>query len=291
MTQSNAGDQSNAIINLIDEVDDVEGHGLKEVAAGIGVAAVVVGGGAGVAQGLTHSAAQQGAVHVSTTSTSVQADVADPIGALDRATDRAVSDARAARDGAMGTASTTATGAQSTATGTAAAAVTYTQSVAAAAQTIAHGVTNYAASTATGTATGAATTARAAAATASDTATGTAAATTAYAGHVASAAGNLANQTVSSIAPTVQTTLRTANTVAGNAVTTVVNVTQLGAGAAVDAATATGWVRVSAGGVMLGEAHVSSGEATVHWVDPTGDRTVTLTYSGDDVFPGSSIAL
>ena len=289
----NSQDQT---IDLIDELDDVEGHGLKEVAAGLGVAAVVVGG-AGVAQGLTNSA-QHSPMRVAPISTHVNADLSDPIGTVDRVTDSALSEVRSARDTAMTTATTTATGAQNTATGAATSAVSYTQAVAGAAQTVAQGAVTYAQGTAAAaetTAINAATTTIATAKTAVDgtvkDANATVAGVTGYAGRVVGATETTVNQTVASAGQTVETTLKTANTVVGNAVTTVVKITHLDAGAGVDASSATGWVRVSAGGVMLGEAHVSSGEATVHWVDPTGDRTVTLTYSGDSLFPGSSVAL
>ncbi|MDX6198608.1 MAG: hypothetical protein QOJ79_1759 [Actinomycetota bacterium] len=85
------------------EFDDVEGHGLKEVAAGLGVAAVVVGG-AGASLVAHSSSADTATARVP----SVSVNLDDPMGTVDRTTDWGVATTRAARDTALTTAVRTA---------------------------------------------------------------------------------------------------------------------------------------------------------------------------------------
>src|SRR5205814_116308 len=78
-------------LEIID-LDDVEGHGMREVAAGLGAAALLAGGG-------TAAAASLG-VHPSSR---IVPTISNPMDTADHATDQAISQTRALRDGALGT--------------------------------------------------------------------------------------------------------------------------------------------------------------------------------------------
>lgn len=102
--------------DLTTEIDDVEGHGLKEVAAGLGAAAVVVGGAGSALAMSAHVAPTPSTGNtVASVSQTARGVVDDPVGAVDRTTDWGITTARETRDGAMTTAGTTVRGATDTA--------------------------------------------------------------------------------------------------------------------------------------------------------------------------------
>src|SRR5689334_3787591 len=86
--------------DITGELDDVEGHGLKEVAVGLGVAAAVAGG---TGAALTAHGVNAPATRPATASISVDAGtvIGDPVGSVDSTTDWAVATTRAARDTAL----------------------------------------------------------------------------------------------------------------------------------------------------------------------------------------------
>lgn len=260
--------------------DDVEGHGLKEVAAGLGAAAVLAGGAAGA----TALAGTHSDVHMSKGGPGISVQVQDPIGTAVQASDQAISDAQHLRDSTI--ASTQRTAASTTsavdrtvdsATGLADRTVDWTGDVAQAAGTAVKAekaaVTKIAKTTATS---------------------------------VSNAVPTRAeiDQTVQQTAATAATTAHTADrkvatvlnvtttTATGGVHTAVVTVRAVNAGAGVESSGAGGWVLVKAGDQVLAQVHMTGGSATASWTMPlVGGHAVTISYTGDSVFAPSLRAI
>lgn len=271
-------DDDSTIIDL----DDVEGHGMREVAAGLGAAAVLAGGGtAAVAAGFdVHPSLPQ--VKASTPS------VSDPIGTVDRATDRGIQISREVRDAALDTAGRTAAGAaaaagqQVSATSATAAnlaggaqrtadAFVEAGSALAAKEVRAAGATARAAvSSAGAVVSGTQTTASTAAQTASSAAAGatsTASAATTDAVRKAATVLQLTTSTVSALETTVIATVETLNP-------------ELRAGTS--GMGSSGWVTFSLGGENIASVQVSNGQATVTVkTSSLGGKVLQAVYSGD----------
>ena len=78
--------------------------------------------------------------------------------------------------------------------------------------------------------------------------------------------------------------------VQGTAMTTIARI-QPEVGADVDLAEASGWITVSAGGQTLARAEVKDGQASVSWEAPAINVPVTLHYSGTDRISESAVTL
>lgn len=266
------------------EIDDVEGHGLREVAAGLGAAAVLAGG-ASAAMASTGPHLPQ--VHPSTGITqTASAAFTDPVGTLDRTTDQGLDTARDARDSAIQTAGQTASSSVRTATGAADTALDMAAADVKTASNLATSVKTSATSTATGavsatqrTADRAVTTARSDVADVSRVATGAVSSTTAT-------ASSTVNSTVRDADRKVATVLSvTTKTATGGIQTATATLRAVNAGAGVDAASAGGWVLVKAGDAVLAQVHLSGGTATASWKIPAaGAHSITVSYTGDDFF-------
>ena len=74
------------------------------------------------------------------------------------------------------------------------------------------------------------------------------------------------------------------------AMTTIARV-QPGVGSDVDVKDASGWVTVTVGGEEVAKAEVKDGQASVTWQAPSGDAPAVFTYSGNDVLNATSVTL
>lgn len=252
------------------ELDDVEGHGLREVAAGLGAAAVLAGGGAGLA-----SAASTGpAVHPSlghptaTVSTTAGSVTVDPVGVTDRLTDQALHDARGARDAALATATGTAGRAAQAVGGTEAAALRTAAGTVRSATSLATSEVSSATRLATGT---------------EQSTESTAHATTTP---VVTAARNDVSSTTATADRKVATVLQVVTTTTATGLHTATMTLQAtSAGAGVDVLDATGWVLVKAGDQVLAQVQMSHGTAVASWTMPAaGAGALTISYTGDSSF-------
>lgn len=252
-------------LEIID-LDDVEGHGLREVAAGLGAAAVLAGG-AGAAVASTSLGSSLPTVPPRG---SISVTAEDPIGTADRATDQAVTSARAARDTGIAKAGATADTATSTAVSTERSARDAAGTVAdyaardiEAATTIAGNAAGYAG--------GAAGAAVQSAVTAATTTAGT--------------AGSTVRDTDRKVATVLSVVASGAQ---GSVNTVTASLKAVNAGAGVDVQGAGGWVLVKAGDAVLAQVRMEGGSATASWTVPlAGAHSVTLTYTGDDTFAPS----
>ena len=271
-------------VDLTGELDDVEGHGLKEVAAGLGAAAVLAGGAAGATQLVgTHAA-----VHPSKGG-DVSITVSDPIATAARTTHNAFGTAQATTDGALGTAdraidsSLKTVGNAPTTAGNLADATLQTagSTVAKATSTVQDTkawATGPVLDTAKGDVKGA-----------TSTATGVTDRTMTTADTTAGSAVTTAGAVVRDADRKVATILSVATTTAVDGVhTAVVTVRAVNAGAGADTNTAGGWVLVKAGDNVLAQVHLAQGQATASWTMPlVGGHAVTISYTGDDTFAAS----
>jgi hypothetical protein len=258
------------------DLDDVEGHGLKEVAAGLGAAAVLAGGGAAALQNTGSTlpnAPQRDNVVASVDAAGQQAwdgamaTTQQGLGAADATVDaagRTVAsvDATADRvaDGTLASATSVASAATKLATSTEKAALKTTGSVA-------HGATATADSTVD-----------AAVNVADNVSVSNVSSTASSTVRSADLAGKIAT-----VLKLETSTVKAAGSVTTGALTTV-NAILSDTGTDVGASNGTGWVTFKVGGAVVGSVQLKGGQAsiTLNTNDIAG-RTVTATYSGDGV--------
>lgn len=273
--------------DLID-LDDVEGHGMREVAAGLGAAAVLATGGTAAASALgVHPTLP----HLNNPNPSIS----DPVGSVDRTTDWGITTARGARDGALGTAGATADHAVTVAG----------QQVSAAATTagaVAHGTVQVAgafvdaagtiARSEVGTATQVAGSTES---TALSTAGSTAAGATTTAGSVASGTVSTASSTTDDatrkVATVLQLTTSTVNALETSVTATVENLNPQ-AGAGTTGMGSTGWVTFSLGGETIATVQLTNGQATVTVKTASlGGKVLQAVYSGSATSAASMLSM
>jgi hypothetical protein len=272
-------------VEVID-LDDVEGHGLKEVAAGLGAAALLAGGGAAAA---ASTGAASVSVHPSGVTISTGTVLSDPVGTVDRTSDQAITEVRSVRDAAVAAAGnlasqtvtragTTVASTEHTATQAIEPTVALAKSDVAAAGQIAANAANWTTST---TQTAISPTMR--------TTQSTAGSAVRTAGNVANAATNAASNTVREADRKVATVLSVITSTTANGVhTATATLKAVNAGAGVDAQNAGGWILVKAGDAVLAQVHLTGGTATASWTAPVvGGHSVTVSYTGDNIFAPS----
>jgi hypothetical protein len=263
-------------VQIID-LDDVEGHGMREVAAGLGAAAMIAGGvGAATAMSV--------GVHPSTSGggASVSASI-DPIGTVDRATDWTIATSREVRDGALDTTMATASSADRTAGRVSDGALETAGAFVDAAGTVTQAELKAASHLATNVKDGTLATTRAVTHAATSTVKGTEV-----------TASNVTTSTVTQATRKVATAL-TFTTSTVNATMTTISVTianlnpQAGAGASMS--DPGGWVSLQLGGSTIAQAQVYDGTATitVKTLDLTG-KSLNLAYSGDTLHASTARA-
>lgn len=288
-----------------DELDDVEGHGLKEVAVGLGAAAVLAGG----AAGSMHLSSAPLGVHSSGSNLSIT--VVDPIDTAGQALHGGLAAAQSTSDGAIQTTDQEITDGLRT---VANAPTTLDRAVQRTTETLGTTVAGAEQSVqevkawATGPVVDAAKAdvhavqqvATSATGFAKDTATDATGTVTAAATGTAATAGtavtNLENKATSTVRDTdrkIATILSVTTTTASDRVhTAVVTLRSATDGAGVQADTAGGWVLVKSGDLVLAQVHMSGGTATASWTAPvTGAQSVTITYTGDSTFAAASRVL
>jgi hypothetical protein len=241
------------------DLDDVEGHGMREVAAGLGAAAVLAGAGTAAAATLSSHPT------VPNLNNNLPS-ISDPVGSVDRTTDWGVDTARDARDGAMGSASVTAANAESlagqqvSATSTPAGAAVRGADQTAAAFVDAAGNITRAELKAAGQAAGSAE------ATALRTARSVAAGATTSTATVASNTTSTASSTTADAnrkaATVLHLTTSTANALETTITATVENLNPE-AGAGTSGMGSSGWVTFSLGGENIATVQLSNGQATI----------------------------
>ena len=267
---------------LID-LDDVEGHGLREVAAGLGAAAVLAGGGSAA---LASTGVHLPTVHPSNPSVTVQ--VGDPITTTDKVVDQTLQTTRDLRDGSVAAANalkddatelagSTAQGVGSTASGT----VTQARGVAdgavetakqdvKAAQTIARNAVVW-----TG----------AQAGEALDTAGDVVKDTQQLATQTVNNAGSTASAAVADTERKAATVLQVATTTAQNGITTLTTTLKsINAGAGADMGSTSAWMTASVDGVVVAQWQTDGEHSTVSFATPVGNPSITVSYLGDDDF-------
>lgn len=284
------------------DLDDVEGHGLKEVAAGLGAAAVLAGGAAGASQ-LVNSASV--GVHPSGSApgvtVSVDRPVDNPISTINSTTDSAISGVQSTRDAALRQAGTDVGSASSHVQTTGAAVDRGVDATLTAVQPTVHATKAWAtqvkgaadglATAETHAVTGTAHTTKGTVDTKADHAT-SAAATTATTTATTAVDGNRtsAASTVRAVDRKAATILSVVTTTAADGVHTAkVTLKAADAGAGMDASSGTGWVLVKAGDTVLAQVHMTNGTATCSWTMPlVGGHGVTISYTGDSTFAPSA---
>ena len=262
------------------DLDDVEGHGLKEVAAGLGAAAVLAGGGTALAASV--------GMHPSLPHmTSPTPSISNPVTTTDRVTDNSINAVRDTRDGAAAAAisdanaATALAGHEVTAAGNTADAV-LSGTGHAAAQVL----------DATGNAVRAdLKTAGQVVSGADATAVTVARGSVTTANTVVSATGHTATTTVNDtsrkVATVIQLTTSTVNALETTIIATVDNLNP-DAGAGASGMGSTGWVTFSLGGQNIASVQLHNGQATVT-VKTTSlpGKVLQAVYSGDTVHASS----
>lgn len=276
-----------ATIDLAEDLDDVEGHGLKEVAAGLGAAAVLAGGAAGATQ-LASSSAQ---VHPSKGDVSIT--VTDPVGTASQATHAALGAAQTTADTAFDATGKAIDGsitAVHNAPGTASRLVNQTLDSTGKAVDKTVGTATSTVKATEDWATGPVVdTAKGDVHSATSTVQGTKSSATATASSAASSSVTTAGTTVRDADRKLATILSVVTTTAADGVhTATVTLKAAQAGAGVDTSTAGGWVLVKAGDTVLAQVHLTNGTATASWKMPlVGGHAVTISYTGDNTFAAS----
>lgn len=269
-----ATEQASTDEQVID-LDDVEGHGLREVAAGLGAAAVLAGGASAAAVSLDVHPSLPGGGGVQ-----VNASV-DPISTTDAAVDAGLAAARADRDAALRLAANEATAASSAAGNIVTGAERTADAFVDAAANLAAGATSTAKTVARG---------------ATNTTFATVSATGSTAGRTTEATATTAKSTTSSTATTTSRKAATVLSVTSRAVS--VTTTELlmtvadlnptvGTGANTEAMG--GWISIQVGGRTLAQVQVVDGKANVS-LDTKNlvGQTITFVYSGDSVHASST---
>jgi len=270
--------------SLNDDDLDVEGHGLKEMAAGLSTAAILASGAAGVMH-TAQGGSAGGSVKAGPASISVQADPSqagdtsapvvdrgaratvttvgravtgvvagasslgsDPMGAVDQVVDQTIDQTRDARDAVLAQAQ------QDAAAAEAAAQAAGRQTQHDADRAMAQGQTQASATR-----------------------------------NSAQAAGAGVQQLALT---TLHATVQEAQAAADAARTIVVNITKAAGGGSVDASGAGGTVTVSVNGVVVATATVKDGQATIRVTGPgTGGQGLTISYHGDQQHAPSTLTV
>lgn len=110
--------------------------------------------------------------------------------------------------------------------------------------------------------------------------------------------GTITTPNVKEIAQSTRRTVDATIALAGDTVrgisdgvmTTVARV-QPGVGGEVSPQDASGWLTVTVGGQEIARAEVKDGQASVSWQAPSADLPVTFSYSGDELFSPASVTL
>ena len=267
--------------DLNDTFDDVEGHGLKEVAAGLGAAAVLAGGAAGA----THLASSSVSVHPSSGGSGISVTVNDPLATANQLTDNAITAAQHQRDGAenlaidqvgktgqrVATVKADAAGALQAAGKLANSTTAWAGDVTQATKTLANAEVKGAGTLA-----------------AHETST----ATTVADRQVTSTA-TTAGSTVRDVDRKVATILSVVTTTAADGVHTAkITLNAVDAGAGANTSSAGGWVLVKAGDLVLAQVQMNGGTATATFNLPIGGgHDLSVSYTGDNVFAPSARAI
>lgn len=270
------------------ELDDVEGHGIREVAAGLGAAAVLAGAG-------TAAAATIG-VHPTLPHVNAPVpSISDPVGSVDRSTDWAIDNAREARDGALGTAGATAansvsiTGQEVSAAATTAGAVASgTEQVAGTMVDAAGNLTRAelkAASQVAGSAESAALT------TARSTVAGAATLANSTTSSTMSTASSTTTDATRKAATVLQLTTSSVNALETTITATVENLNPE-AGAGTSGMGSTGWVTFSLGGETIASVQLTNGQATITVKTASlGGKVLQAVYSGSATSASSMLSM
>ncbi len=265
------------------EIDDVEGHGLKEVAAGLGAAAVLAGGAAGA----TQLASSSLSVHPSsTTGPSISVQVGDPVGTADKAVDSSITGVQQTRDAALAKADAKVVRAQQVvdrAPGNVAGIVSDVRSDLSSTTAWAGDVKDAAKGAVKGEVHGASTMATSTTTTAGSTVDSTTTTVDSKVDHTTTTAAT----TVRAADRKVATILSVTTTTALDGVHTA-KVVLHAADDGVSASAGSGWVLVKAGDQILAQVHMTDGTATASWTMPlVGGHSVSISYTGDNVFAPS----
>lgn len=263
-------DDESTIIDL----DDVEGHGMREVAVGLGTAAILAGGG-------TAAAAAMG-VHPSLPHVKAPTpSISDPIGAVDRTTDRGIQITRDARDAAIDTAARTAAGAAATAGHQVSATSATAAAVSGGAQRTADAFVEAGGNIAATQVKAAGAATRAAVSSAGAVVSGTQSTASSTTATATTAASSATTDAVRKAATVLQLTTSTVNALETTVVATVENLNpELGAGTS--GMGSTGWVTFSVGGENIASVQVSHGQATITVkTSSLGGKVLQAVYSGD----------
>jgi hypothetical protein len=264
------------------DLDDVEGHGMREVAAGLGAAAVLAGG-------ATAAAAAAG-VHISPPSLHPSTpSISHPIDTADRATDWAVDTSRDVRDGAIDTAASAAQGATSLANREVSATSTTAGNAVGAVDRVAGSSVDAAGNLAR---TEVRVAGQAVSATEQATLDATGATThaaTTTANHTAATAATTTSTTASNAARKAATVIQvTTSTVNALETTIVATVSDLNPQAGAGTSASSGWVTFSLGGENIASVQLHNGQAsvTVKTTQLAG-KVLQAVYSGDTLHASS----
>jgi hypothetical protein len=266
------------------ELDDVEGHGMREVAAGLGAAAVLAGGGtaAAAAVGVHPSLPHLGSPTPS---------ISNPIDSVDRTTDWAIGTSRDARDGALDSAATLASEATAlaghevtTTSATASGIVAGTERTAGSVLDASGQLVRDEARTA-GQAVGSTE------ATALQVTRGAVTTTNAVVSGASTMATSTTTDAVRKAATVLQLTTSTVNALETTIVATVETLDpQAGAGAS--GMGSDGWVTFSLGGENIASVQISDGQATITIKTASlGGKVLQAVYGGDSIHASSMRSL
>jgi hypothetical protein len=272
-------------IDLTDSADDVEGHGLKEVAAGLGAAAVLAGGAAGA----THLAGSSLSVHPSSNSPGISVTVDDPLATANHLTDNAIAGAQHQRDAAENLAINQVGKTDQRIADVKADALGAVKGAAA----LADATTSWAGDVTKASTKLATTEVKAADTLAMKQATHATSTATTVADKQVSNTATTAGSTVRDVDRKVATILSVVTTTAADGVHTAkITLNAVDAGAGANTSSAGGWVLVKAGDTVLAQVQMHGGTATASWTMPlTGGHTISISYTGDNVFAPSARAM
>ncbi|HUR15488.1 MAG TPA: hypothetical protein VM097_13490 [Mycobacteriales bacterium] len=259
------------------DLDDVEGHGMREVAAGLGAAAVLVGG--------ASAAAAAAGVHPSLPNLkSPTPSISDPVGTVDRTTDWGLNTTRDLRDGGIDLVASEAASATSLANQQVSATSTTAGTVAQGAERTADAFVDAAGNIThdqVQAATKVAGSAKATTLRVAGTATGGAVTSASTLGSNATTlAGSTTTDAVRKTATVLQLTTSTINALE-TSITATIESLNPEAGAGTSGMGSSGWVTFSLGGENIASVQLSNGQATitVKTLD-LGGKVLQAVYSG-----------
>jgi hypothetical protein len=264
--------------DLTSEDFDVEGHGLKEIAAGLSTVAVLATGAAGIAHA-TADSPHKATVQAGGVTISVQTDGSDPT-AEGKAMAHQTAHVVATKAGEVQAAGMAAEHQVAQA-----ATNTVTQ-VVAQSLTAVHAVRDRAVTQVEATvATTTTTVHKVAAAAQQHMADGQQ-----QVDHVVTGAKGTGADTAATVKTQVHAVTTHMGTTLDHTRTTVVNLSQVAVDGVADAIGAGGTMSVSVDGVVVGSATVEHGQATIHWTAPEGgSHTVVVSYGGDALHAPSTL--